>query len=250
MNILFTICGRAGSKGVINKNIREFCGNELIKYTIAAALMFKERNKQLNIDICVNSDSDKLLNLISQYDLECIKRPAELAQDSTPKVPVIKYSLYYMEKKTKREYDFIIDLDITSPFRKVSDIENAINKAKNNPEIDVVFSVVSSRRNPYFNMVEEYNGVLKRVINSNFSTRQQAPNVYDMNASIYCYNRNSLCNVLDTSPFDGKFDVIRMRDTAVLDIDSEEDFVLMQVLASYFFENDFKDLFEKTCCIK
>ncbi len=249
MNILITICGRAGSKGVKNKNIRKFYGNELIKYTIAAAYLFKERNTQHKVDICANSDSKDLLEIVSKYDLECIQRPSELAQDSSPKVPVIRYSLEYMEKIKNIEYEYIIDLDITSPFRKIEDIQRALNKTIEESDYDVVFSVVPSRRNPYFNMVEEHNGVIKKVINASYTARQQAPNVYDMNASIYCYRRNSLLNVLNMSPFDGVFGITLMKDTAVLDIDSEEDFELMQVLAHYFLENDFKELLDKTCSI-
>lgn len=246
MNILITICGRAGSKGVKNKNIREFYGSELIKYTIAAAYLFKERNTGYDVDICVNSDSQNLLNIVRKYDLECIQRPVELAQDSSPKVPVIKFSLQYMEEKRSKKYEYIIDLDITSPFRRLEDIENALNKAIKNEVCDVAFSVVPSRRNPYFNMVEEDNGNLRKVISSDYTTRQQAPKVYDMNASIYCYKRNSLLNILDSSPFDGVFDIIVMKDTAVLDIDSEEDFDLMEILAAYFFKNEFKDLYNKS----
>jgi CMP-N,N'-diacetyllegionaminic acid synthase len=250
MNILITICGRAGSKGVKNKNIREFYGNKLIKYTIASAYLFKEKNNtQHEVDICVNSDSEDFLNIVSKYDLECIRRPSELAQDSSPKVPVIKYSLEYMEKIKNRKYEYIIDLDITSPFRKLEDIQQALNKAIENSSCDVVFSVVPSRRNPYFNMVEKHHGLLKKVINACYTARQQAPAVYDMNASIYCYKRNALLNILKKSPFDGIFDIILMKDTAVLDIDSEEDFELMQILASYFFKEEFKQLLDKTCSI-
>ena len=36
--------------------------------------------------------------------------------------------------------------------------------------------------------------------------------------------------------WDGKIDVIKMKDTDVLDIDSEEDFVLMQFIARYLYE--------------
>ena len=44
MNILFTICARSGSKGVKNKNIREFNGLPLVTYTLAAYKIFLENN--------------------------------------------------------------------------------------------------------------------------------------------------------------------------------------------------------------
>lgn len=246
MNILITICGRAGSKGVKNKNIREFLGKPLIIYSIAAAYIFKKRNCDYNVDVSVNSDSDEILNAVSQYDLICIKRPEKLAQDTSPKVPAIRYSLEYMEKKLIKQYDYVIDLDITSPLRRVTDMENALNKTMENVNTDVVFSVVPSRRNPYFNMVESKDGKVQKIMDAGFTARQQAPKVYDMNASIYCYRRNSLLSRLQQSPLEGAFDIFLMKDTAILDIDSEEDFELMEILADHFFKGEFKELYDYT----
>lgn len=243
MNILITICGRAGSKGVKNKNIREFLGTPLINYTIASAILFKENNPKNKVDICVNSDSKELISIATKNNnVIGINRPFELAQDNSPKIPVIQHSLNYMEKFKNIKYDYVIDLDITSPLRKVEDIEKALSKSIESSDIDVVFSVVPSRRNPYFNMVQIVDNKVKKIIDSNYVARQQAPQVYDMNASIYCYNRDSLYDVFKTTPFDGKVDVILMPDTAVLDIDSEEDFELMEILANYFLNKEFIDL--------
>jgi CMP-N,N'-diacetyllegionaminic acid synthase len=236
MNILITVCGRAGSKGVKNKNLRDFLGKPLVYYTFQAAKLFKEKNNEYDVDICINSDSDKLLELGNQFgDIETIKRPYELATDESAKIPSIRYSLVKMEEIKNKEYDFIIDLDITSPFRKLEDIENALNKSLKNKNIDVVFSVVESRRNPYFNMVEKRGGKIQKVKDSDYIRRQDAPKVYDMNASIYCYKRNSLLNKIKESPFEGENDIIIMQDTAVLDIDSEEDFELMEILGEHYF---------------
>lgn len=241
MNILITVCGRAGSKGVKNKNLRDFLGKPLVYYTFQAAKLFKENNNEYDVDICINSDSDKLLELGDQFgNIETIKRPYELATDESAKIPSIRYSLVKMEEIKNKEYDFIVDLDITSPFRKLEDIENALNKSIGNENIDVVFSVVESRRNPYFNMVEKKDGKIQKVKESDYIRRQDAPEVYDMNASIYCYKRESLLNKIEESPFEGVSDIIIMQDTAVLDIDSEEDFILMEIIGNYFFENNFK----------
>jgi len=243
MNILITVCGRAGSKGVKNKNLRDFLGQPLVYYTFQAAKLFKEKNSEYNIDICINSDSDKLLELGNQFgNIETIKRPYELATDESAKIPSIRYSLVEMEERKNRKYDFIIDLDITSPFRKLEDIEDALNKSIENKDVDVVFSVVESRRNPYFNMVEIKDGKIKKIKNSDYIRRQDAPKVYDMNASIYCYKRDSLLNKIKESLFEGTNDIIIMQDTSVLDIDSEEDFNLMEILGKYYLKNEFEAL--------
>jgi CMP-N,N'-diacetyllegionaminic acid synthase len=108
-------------------------------------------------------------------------------------------------------------------------------------------SVAPSRRNPYFNMVKEENGFFCKAIPSNFTTRQEAPVFYDMNASIYAYSPDALSNKEHATFFNSGCDAIVMKDTGILDIDSEEDYELMQVIAKYLFENDesFKETYTK-----
>ena len=147
-----------------------------------------------------------------------------------------------MEKNKNKKYDYVIDLDITSPLRKVSDIENIFNK-EIETQSDVVFSVVPSRRNPYFNMVEKTKD--DKIVFSkplSFVRRQDAPEVYDMNASIYCYKRDTLADS-DKVPFKEKIDIVIMKDTYVLDIDHEEDFSIMECLVKNYYKDEFKEIF-------
>lgn len=241
MNILFTVCGRAGSKGVKNKNLKTFLGEPLVYYTMASIDLFIKRNKnKYNIDVSVNTDDQNLIKLAEETNLNVIsiKRDPNLAEDDTPKVSVIRDALDKCENKKNYKYDVIVDLDITSPLRTVVDIENAVEKKINNRDIDIVFSVVESRRNPYFNMVKENDGIITRVIDSNYTARQQAPNIYDMNASIYAYSRDYLIDKVGKDFFDAKVGITNMLETGILDIDSERDFELMQVVAEYLFNTN------------
>ncbi|WMJ83318.1 acylneuraminate cytidylyltransferase family protein [Oscillospiraceae bacterium LTW-04] len=242
MNILITICGRGGSTWVKNKNIRSFLAKPLLYYTIAAARLFKERRPTDCVDIVVSSDSDVILALVRRFNLNCIQRPAELAGDTTPKLAAIRHALLEMEKKPGKIYDYVIDLDITSPLRKIDDMEKALKQLEVQTDMDVVFSAVPARRNPYFNMVERKDGKMQKIIDGGFTARQQAPPVYDMNASIYCYRRDSIISKLNQSPLDGEFDIVLVNDTAVLDIDSEDDFELMEILAKHFMADGFKEI--------
>lgn len=225
------------------KNTRSFLGIPLVYYTVAAARLFRDRNPAYGVDISVSSDSEALLDLVRRFDLVCIERPGELSEDDTPKLFAIRHSLAYMEERLGKKYEYTIDLDITSPLRRIEDMENALKTLEEHGEMDVVFSAVPARRNPYFNMVERRDGKMQKVIDGGFSARQQAPPVYDMNASIYCYRRDSIVNRLERSPLDGVFDIVLMRDTGVLDIDDEDDFTLMEVLAQYFITAEFKELY-------
>ncbi len=235
MNILFTICGRAGSKGIKNKNLKEFLGFPLSFYTISAIDLFVKKNPQHKFDIALNTDSEELIDLFANkvtIPIDIIVRAPELGADNTPKVSVIQNSYEVMKQRYERVYDMVVDLDITSPLRTVKDIEALIEK-KSNSDADVVFSVTDSRRNPYFNMVMKTENGYERVVKSNFNARQEAPEIYDMNASMYAYSPEFLNG--GKAIFEGKCEVIKMMDTAVLDIDSENDFDFMEIIAEYLF---------------
>lgn len=240
MNILFTICARAGSKGVKNKNIRSFLGIPLVYYTLAAYQLYVEKykNKYKQIDIAVNTDSLALINQINKTNIEYlyIKRKDELSGDTISKPDVIKDTVWQTENIKNIKYDIIVDLDLTSPIRAVGDIYKIIESIVADPNIDVTFSMAHARRTPFFNQVcQKESGFYNTVIQSQYVTRQEAPICYDMNASIYGYKRNFILAKETKRVFDGRAMGVLVKDTAVLDIDGEEDMELMEVLASYFF---------------
>lgn len=245
MKILFTICGRAGSKGIKNKNIKTFLDYPLPYYTLAAIDLFCEKHKELVCDIALNTDSKELVCLVQNYKKEIvlIHRKPELAGDVVGKIEVIHDTLQEMEKSKNCIYDMVIDLDLTAPLRRECDLENLYHK-KINSDCDIVFSVTDARRNPYFNMVMEKGMYCDRVMSSDFTARQQAPEIYDMNASMYAYTPAFLKS--EKAFFDGKCGMIKMFDTAVLDLDYENDLILMEVIARYLFEHnaEFRKLYE------
>lgn len=256
MNILFTLCGRAGSKGVKGKNARDFLNVPLVWYSMANIALYIEKYAgEDDIKIVLNTDSEPLKDLVRRVKdvpVTIIHREENLAGDKVPKVAVILDSLNKAEEVFAQKFDMVVDLDITSPLRTVPDVKNAIDRKKQRNDVDVVYSVAPSRRNPYFNMVKEENGFFCKAIPSNFTTRQEAPVFYDMNASIYAYSPKALREKEHATFFNSGCDAVVMSDTGILDIDSEEDYELMQVIAKYLFENieSFKETFNKVNCWK
>ena len=95
MKRLCTICAR-GSKGVKNKNVREFRGQPLIATTLKMA-------KQSGLFDCVavSSDSAQILEVSQQWGADyLIERPAALATDDAPKVPTIQHAVRWVEEKS------------------------------------------------------------------------------------------------------------------------------------------------------
>lgn len=238
--VLVTICGRAGSKGFKNKNLKTFFNYPLVYYTLSAADLFKQQTREDTVvDICLNTDSEELHRIVQDKypEVYYIKRDIELAGSDVPKPAVWKNCIDLMQEKQGFIYDYMIDLDITSPLRQVCDVYNAFQLKLDRKDADLVESMCPARRNPYFNMMREEGCYVKTVIDCSFVTRQQAPNIYDENASIYViragfFKENRyIMNEAKTIPY-------IMRDTAVLDIDSEDDYILMEIIARYLYEND------------
>ena len=117
----------------------------------------------------------------------------------------------------------------------MQDIANVI-KTHQETGADVTTTVATARRNPYFNQVKKVERGYKKVIDSNFTARQQAPEIFDMNASIYAYKPEFLSS--GKGVLDGYVECVEMYDTGILDLDHINDMELMQVIAKYLFDNE------------
>lgn len=228
MSVLITICARGGSKGVKNKNIKMLNGKPLIAYTIQQALAWGKAD-----DIVISTDSKEIADVAISCGAKApFLRPAELATDSAPKFPVIRHAFNESERIYGRHYDYVIDLDPTSPIRKTTDIDNCYNMFQSHRPL-TLFSVVKARKNPYFNMVEEDSDGFAKICKKPDSTvfcRQSAPAVYDMNASIYMFDREFLLDENNRSVFSGRTKIYVMDDESAFDIDREIDLNIVEYL--------------------
>ena len=228
MDVLITICARGGSKGIPGKNIKQLNGQPLIGYTINIAKEFAIRN---DAEIALSTDDDQIKEIAARFGLKTqYKRPAVLANDEAGKVDVLRDILDYYEKENHSRYDFILDMDITSPLRTMVDLEKAFEMLQNKPDAYNVFSVSPANRNPYFNMIEEYrDGYVKLVKQSNtIKSRQQTPLVYDMNASFYFYRKSFFEKEFKTAITDKSLAYVMPH--LCFDLDHPHDFLFMDIL--------------------
>lgn len=251
MNILFSICGRAGSKGFKNKNLKLLNGIPLVYYTLSIIRLYMNKHVDDNVTVALNTDSHELQQLIMAQtiipDILLVERKEELAGDVAAKVNVVQDTFFQCSRV--KTFDVIVDLDITSPMRRLCDVESAIYKLVSDKNCDLVYSVVPARRSPYFNMVEKKDKYYRKICPSHYTARQQAPASYELNASIYAYSPGFLANKIDKTILDYNCDIVVMPDYLVLDIDSEEDYEMMEMLFDFFARND-GDLQELVTTIK
>ncbi|MBO1900600.1 acylneuraminate cytidylyltransferase family protein [Leucobacter weissii] len=222
MSTIATICARGGSTGVPGKNIRVLQGRPLIAHTIGQALACPE------IDgVYVSTDSAEIAEVAERFGATVLGlRPAELATDEAPKLPVIRHLVEAVEASgaTVRR---IVDLDPTSPLREVADISACLGLL--DARTDLVITGYLSDKNPYFNMVEEREGgVFRPVVHTgrDVVARQLAPRVYAMNGSVYCWWRETFSESL----WAGRTRLHEMPRERSVDIDHELDWKLVELL--------------------
>lgn len=86
---LAIIPARGGSKRIPRKNIKPFAGKPMIAYAIEAALA-----SGLFDRVIVTTDDDDIAAISASCGAELpFRRPAELADDHTPTVPVIQHAI-------------------------------------------------------------------------------------------------------------------------------------------------------------
>ena len=227
MSVLCTICARGGSKGVPNKNIRVLMGKPLVAHTIEQALAAKQIDR-----VIVSTDSDKIAAVSREYGADVpFMRPGNLANDSSPKLPVIQHMVNFCIKEMNFVPEYVIDLDPTSPLRIQDDITRCLELIINDPDCDSVITGYRSNKNPYYNMVELNCNGFARVSKETekiHTRRQDSPVVYAMNASIYVWKREILLKQKNILSGNVKF--FEMPEDRSNDIDSETDFELVELL--------------------
>jgi len=226
MSRICTICARGGSKGVKNKNIRNLAGKPLIAHTLEQA-----RASGLFDLIVVSSDSPAILDMACNHGADLlVERPTKLATDTAAKLPVIRHCVEEAERISGKRFDVVVDLDATSPLRLVADIQGAVDMLERE-KISNVITAAPARRSPYFNLVElGEDGIvrLSKPPEKPIVRRQDSPKCFDMNASIYVWQRAALFDY--PTVFNADTRLFVMPEDRSTDIDNELDFEIVEFL--------------------
>ncbi len=137
MNNIAIIPARGGSKSIPKKNIKDFCGQPIIAYSIQVA-----KNSGLFDRIIVSTDDEEIAEVSRQYGAEIpFMRPQELADDYTGTNAVMKHALeWFMDQGEPVKYACCIYP--TAPFIQVEYLKQGFDKLVSNNK-DFIFSVTT-----------------------------------------------------------------------------------------------------------
>ena len=131
---------------------------------------------------------------------------------------------------SKQQFDVLVDLDVTSPLRKVEDISEAYKQFKEE-DAEILITASPARKNPYFNMVKYNTDGTVGFVNppqSAITHRQKTPVVFDM--ATVCYVARSDFVMTHNAIFEGRVRAVHIPRERAIDIDTLFDFQM----AEYF----------------
>ncbi len=224
MTTIATICARGGSKGLPGKNILPFAGQPLIAHSIRFALQHPA------IRAVYVSTDDAAIAAVARAAGATVPylRPAELARDASPKLPVIEHLVTHLEAQGQT-VTRIVDLQPTSPLRTPADLDGCLARADAADAPGLVLSVFDSGFNPYFNLVEEQPGGEVHISKGGgLAARQAAPRVWALNGSIYVWRRDALTHAAQHGLWSVRVAAHTMPAARSVDIDTADDFALAE----------------------
>jgi CMP-N,N'-diacetyllegionaminic acid synthase len=189
--VLAVIPARGGSKGVPRKNVRLVNGKPLIAYTIETAVAASH----LFHRIIVSTDDPEIADVAKQYGAEVsFLRPAQLARDDVPMVPVLQHAVRFVEQQDDLRLEWVLLLQPTEPFRTVKDIEMALRLGEAGGCDSVISIVQVFAVHPILMKRIESGRLLPYSVEEKEGTRRQdyQPPAYMRNGAIYLTRRDVL----------------------------------------------------------
>jgi CMP-N,N'-diacetyllegionaminic acid synthase len=187
--VLAIVPARGGSKGVPGKNVRPLAGRTLLEYVAVAA------RESARIDrIILSTDSEEIAEAGRKAGLEVpFMRPAELARDDTPMLPVLRHAIEEVERGGWAPA-YIVLLQPTSPLRRPVHIRNVISELVEQ-RADSVVTVIEVPKHfspDYVMRIED--GHLRPFLpeGERITRRQDVRPAYSRDGTVYAFRRDTI----------------------------------------------------------
>lgn len=229
MNILGLIPARGGSKAIPHKNLAALAGRPLITYTFEAA----QASHRLN-HILLSTDDEAIAAHGRLAGIEVpFLRPAELAADETPMLPVVLHAVRWLAENRGYEAEVVVLLQPTSPLRRGEHVDAAVDLLFSS-EADTVVSVVPvpHQFNPVSLMHLRADGTLMPYLDGPMILRRQdKPLAYARNGPAVLVTRREV--IEGGSLYGGAIRPLEMAAADSVDIDQPLDLIVAECLLSH-----------------
>ena len=223
------VFARGGSQGIPRKNLRLLADKPLLAHAIetARASIFIDR-------VMVSTDDAEIAAVAQACGAEVpFMRPPELAGPESPEWLAWRHAVTTLRalEPEAPQLDALVSVPATAPLRAVADVDACIRTLLET-DADIVITMTASARSPYFNMVILDDGGYARLVVSPeegpITRRQDAPQTYDVTTVAYAVRPAYVMEA--DGVFDGRVRTVLVPPERALDIDTEWDLELAELL--------------------
>jgi CMP-N-acetylneuraminic acid synthetase len=164
-NVIGIIPARGGSKRLKNKNILPLLGKPLIAYTIEAALRAEKLDR-----VFVSTDSEEIAKVGKRWNVEIIKRPAELATETSPIDESLRHIVTHLVETEGYQTDIVVLMQANLPIRAEGVIDKVVARLQKT-RVETVATAIEISQRPEW---------MKRLINDKAAPYMQPTKTYRM----------------------------------------------------------------------
>ncbi len=174
-------------------------------------------------EVYVSTDDAQIAELARQHGAHIIARPVELSTDEATSESALLHALSWLDSHASHKPDLLVFLQCTSPVRRPSDIDNAIQTLLQQ-QADSLFSAARFHR-----LIWGIRGGQPFSINYDFHQRQREQDMaiqYQENGSIYVLRPHVLRQY--GNRLGGKIAICEMDIWSTFQVDTPEDAAMVQ----------------------
>jgi pseudaminic acid cytidylyltransferase len=217
------IPARGGSKRIPDKNIVDFFGSPLMSYSIRAA-----EKSRLFETIHISTDSERIADVAAKWGHPVdFMRPPELANDDTPLLPVLQWTIEEYARRGK-SFDSACLLMPTAPLIDGNDLIGGQQLFQMHGEERTVIAVARFSVPIEWAFYLQDDGTLKPCQPGMANVRSQdlPPSYFDAGTFLFVSARD----VKNASLNDGRMIAYQLPRHKAVDIDNQEDLELAEIL--------------------
>ena len=210
------IFARKGSKGLKNKNLKNFKNRPLLYYS------WNLYNKSKYIDhISISTDSYKLIKMCKKFGIHIpFVRPKKLCNDNSSELHAWKHVINHFNK-TGKDFDIFVSLPLSNPIKPMKYFNRAIRHFEKN-NFDLLMCISKIKYNPDYNIVKKKGKYIEKFVEtSKAHQRQMANQAFSINPMFYIAKKKYVMNTENLNS--GKIGYIETPNEINFDIDSKED---------------------------
>jgi len=216
MNIAF-VPVRCGSKSIIFKNIKDFCGKPLVYWCLSALQNSKNIDK-----IFLATDCEEIRSIVNNFSFSKVNLYDRSEENSSDSASTESVMMEFLDKNSFDDDDLFLLVQATSPLTQTKDFDKALNMMKV-AKSDSLLTCVRTKR-----FFWNDNGT---PLNYNYLSRPRRQDFDGMLMENGAFYINTIRNIkVNKNRLSGKISIYEMEEFTATEIDEHDDWIVTERL--------------------